>query len=395
MQDALLIKYHGRTAVLRPADIQWISAEGDYVQINSSGRKYLLRDRISRLEREFAPGEFLRIHRSLLVNRMNIKELQDRPFGEVDVILDDGTKLSMARSRKTSVLKLLQGKPAVGNSGLPLLHAMAFVITLLTFSFAVGYAQHPSVDSLFATERAFAELSRSTSSDSAFRTYIAPDGVLLRPDPVNGAEWLRAHAAPSVVLRWKPAFGIVSATGDLGFTSGPFEDWEITDTTGTKYHGEFLTAWKRQGDGSWRFVFDFGISHPEDTWNQPVDAREIEPPVVQGTAADTTGARENLLRNTAVPSAELLRDIQLLRPDSLRILGPVKASVQLSAEKEHCTRSPLFADVSRSGDLAYTYGRYAVTNPEAPLKHGYFFTVWMRTAKGTWAILWDVLGRAR
>ncbi len=395
MQDALLVKHRGRTLILRPTDIQWISAEGDYVEINSTGRKFLLRDRISRLEREFAPGAFLRIHRSLLVNRLNVKELEPRPFGECVVILDSGIRLPMSRSRKTDILKLLQEAPLAPRQSPPLLHFIATIAFLLTVVWSSGLAQPSAIQSLLATEQAFADHATALSADSAFRTYIAPDGVLLRPDPVNGAAWLRAHPSPTLMLRWRPAVGVVSLAGDLGFTTGPFEDWETDDTTKTVYHGEFMTAWKRQADGTWRFVFDFGAAHRENTWKDPATVRTISSELSPGTFFDTVGARAKFLRAHDGSGVNLSSQIRLLRPDSLPITDLSHATALLAHESIIVARTPLFADIARSGDLAYTYGSFTVPGEDGGAKHGYYFSIWTQNPRHTWDLLWDVLGRAR
>ncbi len=395
MQDALLVKHRGRTLILRPADIQWISAEGDYVEINSTGRKFLLRDRISRLEREFAPGEFVRIHRSLLVNRLNVKELEPRPFGECIVILDSGVRLPMSRSRKTIVLRRLQETPMTLRSSLPLLHFIATITFLLTVLWSAGYGQQSAIQSLIATEQSFADQSAAISADSAFRTFIAPDGILLRPDPVNGRSWLYRNPSPTLMLRWRPALGIVSAAGDLGFTTGPFEDWETDDTTKALYHGEFMTAWKRQTDGSWRFVFDFGAGHEQNTWKEPSSVRTIPTEPSGRDVVDTIGVREKFLRGHDASTANLSSDIRLLRPDSLPITGIPRAAAVLEHENNDIVRAPLFADVARSGDLAYTYGSFTVSAENGGSKRGYYFSIWKRNSFHAWDLLWDVLGRAR
>ena len=396
MQDALLVKHRGRTLILRPADIQWISAEGDYVGINSAGRKYLLRDRISRLEREFAPGEFLRIHRSVLVNRVNVRELEPKPFGECDVILDNGVRLPMSRSRKSSVLRWLQERPFSSSTSTPILHFIAAVTFLVTMLSTPGSGQTQSVHSLLGTEEEFAGVSALTSADSAFLQFIAPDGVLLRPDPVNGKEWLQSHPSPTLMLRWRPALGVASSAGDLGFTTGPFEDWDTDDTSGSRYHGEFVTAWKRQADGQWRFVFDFGISHSEDTWQKAVPARGIEFDSPKESPVDTDGLRHSLVTAPMDPSLNLLRShVLLLRPGSLPIADPDRASSILELESKSIARTLIFADVAASGDLAYTYGRFTQSIEAGPAKSGYYFTVWKMNPLHRWDVLWDVLGRAR
>ena len=52
----------------------------------------------------------------------------------------------------------------------------------------------------------------------------------------------------------------VAASGDMGFTSGPWSA-HAAGTDGLA-HGHFLTVWKRGDDGIWRVQVDGGISHP-------------------------------------------------------------------------------------------------------------------------------------
>ena len=66
----------------------------------------------------------------------------------------------------------------------------------------------------------------------------------------------------------------------------------------------------------------------------------------------------------------------------------------LKSEQTNVTRTPLYADVARAGDLAYTYGSF-VSSREAKVKKGYYFSIWKRSQDNPWDLLWDVLGRAR
>src|SRR5262249_2029332 len=61
-------------------------------------------------------------------------------------------------------------------------------------------------------------------------------------------------------LEWGPDSVGVSASGDMGFTSGPWSA-HAAGTDGL-VHGHFLTVWKRGEDGVWRVQVDGGISHP-------------------------------------------------------------------------------------------------------------------------------------
>jgi ketosteroid isomerase-like protein len=54
---------------------------------------------------------------------------------------------------------------------------------------------------------------------------------------------------------------------------------------------------------------------------------------------------------------------------------------------------PIFADVSRAGDLGYTTGPYRLIDesPERrPTQHGYYFSIWKRQPDGVWKVAVDV-----
>ncbi len=101
----------------------------------------------------------------------------------------------------------------------------------------------------------------------AFANTVAPDGVVFGdPQLVIGAhaieEYLGARAGQSSLV-WQPVFAWVAASRDLGFTIG-----ESTSTglgasgAAVQRMGKYLTVWKRQSDGTWKFVVDGGNPGP-------------------------------------------------------------------------------------------------------------------------------------
>jgi two-component system LytT family response regulator len=94
----LMIRNGGRICFLRHEDIDWVEAERDYVCIHNGGRRHLIREKISNLERSLSPAQFVRIHRSVIVNADRIREMQPLSSGEYAVILQDGTRLTLSRS---------------------------------------------------------------------------------------------------------------------------------------------------------------------------------------------------------------------------------------------------------------------------------------------------------
>lgn len=98
---------------------------------------------------------------------------------------------------------------------------------------------------------------------------------------------------------------------------------------------------------------------------------------------------ENAFINYAAPDAVLQRGNRLVAGyDSIvaYMKGQSQAGVKLTWE-------PDFADVSASGDLAYTYGKYRVTFPDTAgniqTKEGIFHTVWKLQPDGNWKFVWD------
>jgi ketosteroid isomerase-like protein len=94
--------------------------------------------------------------------------------------------------------------------------------------------------------------------------YAADEAVLMRGDILfigkQELEKLFAGTASTPrdeKLTWSPDFVDISASGDLGYTYGNYS-YSYTDSTGAKVErtGVFHTVWKRQPDGSWRYVWD-------------------------------------------------------------------------------------------------------------------------------------------
>jgi ketosteroid isomerase-like protein len=119
-------------------------------------------------------------------------------------------------------------------------------------------------EEIVETERNFSAMAGEKGIPDAFIYFAAEDAVLMRNNKlVTGREALIAYLEDQPVkvrdekLSWEPDFVDVSSSGDLGYTYGQFT-YSYTDSTGSTVEnkGVFHTVWKRQDDGSWRFVWD-------------------------------------------------------------------------------------------------------------------------------------------
>jgi two-component system LytT family response regulator len=91
--SCLLVKRDDRVLVLRPDEIEWLEAEGDYVRLHVGGESHLTRATLADMERRLRPEGFIRIHRSRLVNLGRVKEFRPLSRGESVVLLKSGQRL--------------------------------------------------------------------------------------------------------------------------------------------------------------------------------------------------------------------------------------------------------------------------------------------------------------
>jgi len=90
----LVFKCDGRLVFLNPDDIKWIGAEGNYVKIYAATGSYMLRQTMTNMESRLNPLQFLRVHRSAIVNMDQILEV--RPWDDNGtVLLRDQTRLPL------------------------------------------------------------------------------------------------------------------------------------------------------------------------------------------------------------------------------------------------------------------------------------------------------------
>jgi two-component system LytT family response regulator len=103
----ILVRDGGRVIFVSVGDLDWIEAADYYVKLHVGGRAYLLRQSLQTLEARLDPARFFRVHRSAVVNLDRVKELQPLFRGEHVVILHDGTRVKLSRSRKEPLEALL------------------------------------------------------------------------------------------------------------------------------------------------------------------------------------------------------------------------------------------------------------------------------------------------
>ncbi len=106
-KQRIVVKSSGRVFFVKVDDIDWIEAEGNYVRLHMGAQSHLLRETMKGMETVLDASQFIRIHRSTIVNADRIRELQPLFHGEYAVILRDGTRLVASRGPDNRLKKLL------------------------------------------------------------------------------------------------------------------------------------------------------------------------------------------------------------------------------------------------------------------------------------------------
>ena len=97
--DRLVLRSTGRVRFLRTSDIEWVDAAHNYVRIHTlDGKTQVAREPIGVLEARLDPQQFLRIHRSTIINADCVRELELSTHGDYVAILSSGQRLTVSRS---------------------------------------------------------------------------------------------------------------------------------------------------------------------------------------------------------------------------------------------------------------------------------------------------------
>ena len=102
----LSVKSGSRIVRIDIDDIAWIDAAGDYVCIHTTDETHIVRETLNELERRLDRQRFARVHRSTIVNLVNVKAMRPHFNGEYFLVLNSGHEVKLSRSYKDK-LRLL------------------------------------------------------------------------------------------------------------------------------------------------------------------------------------------------------------------------------------------------------------------------------------------------
>lgn len=264
-----------------------------------------------------------------------------------------------------------------------------------------------NLESLIATERAFASTSVSSGTRAAFLEFLSDRGIVLDPTPTNGKElWLERSESESRLF-WQPVFADVSIGGDLGYTTGPWE-WSAHRDTTPSLFGHYVTVWKRNADHMWKIAIDGGIYHDQfpdaDSSVGSPDHRN-QSGYQQLDHIDTDSAHAELLEfdraysliagDSGVASALTSfasSDARICRDGVFPVVGRNEGIAVISGSGyNNVTWESMDAVVSERGDLGFTYGIATVSFDNNEEHFANYLHIWKRLPDAGWKVVLDLL----
>lgn len=252
---------------------------------------------------------------------------------------------------------------------------------------------------LAAEEGKFAAWSVKNGMRAAFIEFFADDSILLRPDPVDGRPYMRAATDPPIVLDWKSQITVLSASGDLGMSTGPSTVLSKTDPNLPRSFGQFFSVWQKQKNGDWRVLLDHGIGHGTDAApDKPLAAYNLA--YANTKAAGEKSAEAQFASRTAEVGAgkayaeAVTEQTRLIRAGRVPIDGIAAIGDYVKTIEGKWSWESLKQGTSKANDFAYSLGTYSWQPPEGALQKGHYIRVWTRDSKtdsGRWTLAGEVL----
>ena len=245
---------------------------------------------------------------------------------------------------------------------------------------------------MIEAEKSFAAYAGSDGVQQAFMKFLDDSAKVFEKGTIAlGKEVWKDRKTDSLGLAWYPEFGEVSASGDLGYTTGPWQLRMKRSNEKPDATGYFNTIWKKDRSGEWKALIDIGTASEFAEYDEgKVDYINKEATLKkagkrkQAKKADTADIKN--IEDTFIANYAEGKGYMKYASKAARYIRPGKPVMKGSIEGDTSKFVYRYAggDVAASHDLGYSYGSL-----EASGKQGNYLRVWKKEGD-EWRIVLDV-----
>jgi two-component system LytT family response regulator len=95
VRERFAVRMRGEVVFIKVSSIDWIAAAGNYVRLHAGGESHLLRESMQNVVAELDPSQFLRVHRSAIVNIERVRKLVPGNDGSLSIVLNNATAIPL------------------------------------------------------------------------------------------------------------------------------------------------------------------------------------------------------------------------------------------------------------------------------------------------------------
>ena len=261
----------------------------------------------------------------------------------------------------------------------------------------------PSLRRMVETERRFAARALDVGWKQSFLEFFANEAVGFEAGKAGIAkDQFRASPDPPKDLKliWEPRYGDVSASGELGYLTGPVRNILPSRDNGRPRHSAYFSIWKQRRDGSYAVVMDVGTPTPAPvpfargfTWAPHANrfTGEYDEHIPPLSAADSVLNAALRTSQAGAYRDHLAPNARVHRRGRMPLVGERPILAWLATQPRYAAADGSYAEAARSGDLGYTWGTYqlAAVGRQAG-ERGFYVRVWVRERNGQWKIAADI-----
>ncbi|MFC5569458.1 LytTR family DNA-binding domain-containing protein [Lysobacter yangpyeongensis] len=101
--ERFLVRKLGKEFLIAAAEVEWLQAAGNYVNLHVRGRDYPLRTTMAAIESQLDPARFVRVHRSYIVNLDCVGEIEPLDTGDARIAMRDGMQIPCSRTYRDAL----------------------------------------------------------------------------------------------------------------------------------------------------------------------------------------------------------------------------------------------------------------------------------------------------